>query len=190
MYCPSDRTSMFPTATALIASISKWGTPYHHLSHSEDMKQILEKAAIFELFDDLNGEHLRLAMNFVSIESDKFLVNNVTAVSLFNYKQVEKINTSNKYKAARGKLIGNKLLKKPYSKVDKSARNEEKDEIEGERKRKHALRKLIKNKILIGDDNIAKDDGIDDDDSNDDINDFVDDEDNDIVENVESSNNH
>ena len=63
------------------------------------MKQILEKAAIFEPFDDLNSEHLRLAMNFVSIESDKFLVNNTYAVSLFNYKQVEKINASNKYKA-------------------------------------------------------------------------------------------
>ena len=95
-------------------------------------------------------------MNFVSIESDKFLVNNTNAVSLFNYKQVEKINSSNKYKVARGKRIGNKLLKKPYSKTDKAARNEEKDEIVGDRKRKRALRKLIKSKVLIEDEKYCK----------------------------------
>ena len=160
---------------------------FSFLSPGEDMRQILEKADVFDSFDDLNAEHLRLAMNFVSIESDKFLVNNTNAVSLFNYKQVEKINSSNKYKAARGKRIGTKLLKKPYSKPDKTARIEEKDEIVSERKRKRALRKLIKSKILIENDSTAMDDGIDDDDSNDETNDFVDEDDNDDIENAESS---
>ena len=152
---------------------------FSFLSPREDMRQILEKSGVFETFDDLNAEHLRLAMNFVSVESDKFYVNNTNAVSLFNYKQVEKINTSNKYKAARGKRIGNKLLKKPYSKTDKANRNEEKDEIAVERKRKRALRKLIKSKILNENEGVSKDDDLDDDDSNDETNDFLDDDEND-----------
>ena len=66
---------------------------FSFLSPNEDMRQIIEKAGIFDAFDDLNAEHLRLAMNFVSVESDKFLVNNTNAVNLFNYKQVEKLNS-------------------------------------------------------------------------------------------------
>ena len=85
------------------------------LSAELDMKNILEQQDIYEPFSDLNEAHLCHAMNFVSTESDKFLMNNYNAVKLYNYRQVEEVNGTAKYKNARGKRIGDKKLM-PYSK--------------------------------------------------------------------------
>ena len=51
------------------------------------MKRILERENIYEEFDDLNEVHLCHVMTHVGRESDKFLMNNQNAVSLFNYRQ-------------------------------------------------------------------------------------------------------
>ena len=85
------------------------------LSADSDMKNILEQNDIYEPFSDLNEVHLCHAMNYVSTESDKFLMNNYNAVKLYNYRQVEEVNATAKYKNARGKRIGDKKLT-PYSK--------------------------------------------------------------------------
>ena len=95
-------------------------------------------------------------MNHVCHESDKYLTNNINAVSLYNYRQVEEINTSAQYKAARAKKIGNRTLK-PYQAAKNSVKRDADEAKKNEKTRKQLFNKLVKNRRIIED----EDDDID-----------------------------
>ena len=134
------------------------------LSPDHDMKNILVRESIDEAFDDLNERHLCHVINYVCRESDKFLMNNINAINLFNYRKVEEINASSKYKAARAKRIGNKTLK-PYQNRKVSEKVVENDEISrGKKRRANDFQKLLNNRIIDDDSDEEADDKNDDDD--------------------------
>ena len=127
--------------------------------------------------------HLCHAMNYVSTESDKFLMNNFNAVKLYNYRQVEEVNATAKYKNARGKRIGDKKLM-PYSKRANAVATSP-----ILRKRRNVGGKFTKllNSRIIDDSNevdmIISEDIEKDDNEDDDINDNDDENDVTIIEN-------
>ena len=126
---------------------------YSFLSPETDIKNILERKLDFEPFNDLNEQHLCHIMNYVNGEYDKFLMNNYNAVNLYNYRQVEEINAASKYKAARGKRIGNRELK-PYSPGKKGKIANSKESNLGKKRSKSQLQKMVSRRIIDDEDDM------------------------------------
>ena len=141
---------------------------YAFLSADTDIKAILERLDIVEPFNDQNESHLCHVMTHVCKESDKFLTNNYNAVKLYNYKQKDDINTSPKYKSARGKRIGNKTLK-PYA---RGKSGESSSSIRSLNKRsKNKFDKMVASRVLDHPDENVQNDHVDEENDDEDTDD-------------------